>query len=198
MPRSSYKTHQLQQREEDIMRVAARLIGERGYSHVSMDDIAAEVGISKPTLYRHFKSKEEMVTQSLVHGISRIEGYIHNATGSPIERLEQIMRQIFQSSAEAEKHSMMLPREVAIKALHSANQIDEQRHRVNDQLFTLLEEARQQGQIDPTIPDFMIVGVMFSLLSVLDAPAIYGHSDTDIDPIIDQTVRIFLRGIAPR
>ncbi len=39
---------------------AARLFAERGYSATTVDDIAAEAGVSKPMLYRHFESKKEL------------------------------------------------------------------------------------------------------------------------------------------
>ena len=44
-------------RRREIVTAAARLFDERGYHHTSMDDIAAAVGIKKPTLYHHVPSK---------------------------------------------------------------------------------------------------------------------------------------------
>ena len=48
-------------RRSEIIDAAARLFEERGYHHVSMDDIAAAVGIKKPTLYHHVRSKSQIV-----------------------------------------------------------------------------------------------------------------------------------------
>lgn len=39
---------------------ATRQFCQRGFHHASMDDIAAEAGVSKPTLYRHFDDKRSM------------------------------------------------------------------------------------------------------------------------------------------
>ncbi|CAM2851534.1 TetR/AcrR family transcriptional regulator [Skermania piniformis] len=44
-------------RKGQILRVAARAFSERGYHPVGVDEIAAEVGISGPALYRHFANK---------------------------------------------------------------------------------------------------------------------------------------------
>jgi AcrR family transcriptional regulator len=41
-----------------MVAVAMRMFGERGYASVSMEEIAAEAGVSKPMLYAYFDSKE--------------------------------------------------------------------------------------------------------------------------------------------
>jgi TetR/AcrR family transcriptional regulator, cholesterol catabolism regulator len=48
-------------RRAEIVRASARLFDERGYHTTSMDDIAAAVGIKKPTLYHHVQSKTQIV-----------------------------------------------------------------------------------------------------------------------------------------
>jgi AcrR family transcriptional regulator len=45
-------------REQEILEAAERIFGERGYQGTSMDDVAAEVGVSKPLIYQYFGSKD--------------------------------------------------------------------------------------------------------------------------------------------
>ncbi|MDY3007381.1 TetR/AcrR family transcriptional regulator, partial [Anaerococcus porci] len=45
---------------ELILDKALFLFSKFGYSDVSMKDIANEVGIKAPSIYKHFKSKEEI------------------------------------------------------------------------------------------------------------------------------------------
>jgi AcrR family transcriptional regulator len=47
-------------REAQMVAAAERLFSERGYHGVSMDEIAAASGISKPMLYEYFGSKEKL------------------------------------------------------------------------------------------------------------------------------------------
>ena len=49
-------------RKEEIIRVTLELASQNGLSSVSMSQIAERIGIRKPSLYNHFKSKEEIVT----------------------------------------------------------------------------------------------------------------------------------------
>jgi AcrR family transcriptional regulator len=53
-------------RRDEILDAAAGLFAERGYHGVSIDDIGAAVGMSGPGIYRHFASKEDVLSQMLL------------------------------------------------------------------------------------------------------------------------------------
>lgn len=59
MPRSAARTRRL------ILDAAYGLFRRRGYSRVSMDEIAHATRVTKRTLYYHFKSKDELLTAVL-------------------------------------------------------------------------------------------------------------------------------------
>jgi AcrR family transcriptional regulator len=45
-------------REREMLEVAGRLFGQRGYHDVSMEEVAQAAGVSKPMVYAYFESKE--------------------------------------------------------------------------------------------------------------------------------------------
>ncbi len=47
--------------QKRILEVATRVILEKGFPNVKMDDIAKEAGISRPTLYLYYKNKEDLL-----------------------------------------------------------------------------------------------------------------------------------------
>jgi AcrR family transcriptional regulator len=49
-----------EERMEQTLKVAHKLFAERGYRPVTMDDVAAEVGVTKPLLYNYFGNKEQL------------------------------------------------------------------------------------------------------------------------------------------
>ncbi|MBD8507097.1 TetR family transcriptional regulator [Hoyosella sp. G463] len=57
-------------RREQLLRAAAQLVAERGFSGVRLEDIGAAVGISGPAIYRHFSSKEALLVE-LLSSVSR-------------------------------------------------------------------------------------------------------------------------------
>ena len=48
-------------RREEIIIITLKLASQIGLSNESMDQIAKQVGIKKPSLYNHFKSKDEII-----------------------------------------------------------------------------------------------------------------------------------------
>jgi AcrR family transcriptional regulator len=49
------------ERRQQIVKKAAELFDEGGYTSTTMDDIARVVGVAKPTLYHYFPSKDEIL-----------------------------------------------------------------------------------------------------------------------------------------
>ncbi len=53
-------------RRAELLEAAARLMARRGFVSVRLEDIAAEVGISGPAVYRHFAAKNEVLDELLL------------------------------------------------------------------------------------------------------------------------------------
>ena len=64
-------TQVMKARRDAIMRGALEVILDRGYSSVSMEQIAEHVGNSKATLYKYFASKEDLLEEALLDKAKR-------------------------------------------------------------------------------------------------------------------------------
>ncbi|NUR89942.1 MAG: TetR/AcrR family transcriptional regulator [Nonomuraea sp.] len=60
------------ERREQILGAATRAFAARGYAATSLDDVAAEAGISRVILYRHFESKSELYRAILERAGARL------------------------------------------------------------------------------------------------------------------------------
>src|SRR4051812_25266653 len=104
---------QLQKRKQETLDVAIRLLMERGYSNLNMDELAEEVGISKPTLYQYFNSKEELIAQAMFRMFEKLEQRISDGSEEPpLEQLEQFLRLMLKSRLE--KRNLMAQVDVEI------------------------------------------------------------------------------------
>lgn len=67
----------VQTRKEEIIKTAAKLFKEKGYSAVTMRDLAAAMGIKAASLYNHITSKQEILKAIIV---SLAEEFTHEMT----------------------------------------------------------------------------------------------------------------------
>ncbi|TDN61406.1 TetR/AcrR family transcriptional regulator [Paraburkholderia sp. BL10I2N1] len=65
-----------------ILDTAARLFRHEGYASTSLRDIAAECGVTTGSIYHHFGSKEEIVTEVLRIGVVRVAEEVRRAVMS--------------------------------------------------------------------------------------------------------------------
>ena len=55
------RDEQRRQKRMAVLRTGARLFNERGFDRTSLDDIAAELNVSKRTLYYYVKNKDDIL-----------------------------------------------------------------------------------------------------------------------------------------
>lgn len=58
---SRLRRQEIAEREAQMVAEARRQVSEHGYFGLNMDKVAAAVGLSKPTLYQHFRTKEDLL-----------------------------------------------------------------------------------------------------------------------------------------
>ena len=86
-----------QQREAKrnaVLQAAAQLFNERGFHATSLDDIAARLNVSKPTLYYYVKNKDEILLQCVSQGLEMtLEGIeaSRRAGGNAVDQLRACM-----------------------------------------------------------------------------------------------------------
>ena len=82
-------------RKEEIVRVAAQLFKEKGYTAVTMRDIAAKMGIKAASLYNHITSKQDIldaVIISLAEAFTNGMQSIKSSNNNTIDKLKQIIQ----------------------------------------------------------------------------------------------------------
>ncbi len=81
------------ERRSRIVRAASRLFAERGFRAVSMEELAAEAGVSGPAVYRHFASKEAMLAHLLIDVSEQLleQGTEHALSESPTRAMESLI-----------------------------------------------------------------------------------------------------------
>src|SRR5919204_2509743 len=84
------------ERRAQLLAVARRAFGKAGFHGVSMDEVAKEAGVTKPILYDHFNSKEELYVALLDADADALEQRVRSALQAPTGNRERI-RNSFQA-----------------------------------------------------------------------------------------------------
>lgn len=95
-------------RKVQIIRAAARAFSERGYYPVGVDEIAAEVGISGPALYRHFTNKYALLVAAAEEGARHLLTVAQTADDArldPAQRLDALIRAISEHTIEIRREA---------------------------------------------------------------------------------------------
>ena len=69
------------QRREQILAAATRAFARSGFAATGLDDIAAEAGITRVILYRHFDSKAELYQAVLDRMCARLDAHVEEPVG---------------------------------------------------------------------------------------------------------------------
>lgn len=85
----------IETRKEEIIRVAAKLFKEKGYSAVTMRDLASAMGIKAASLYNHINSKQQILKEiiiSLAEEFTQGLQDIQKSNKSNIDKLKDIVK----------------------------------------------------------------------------------------------------------
>ncbi|MCH4023630.1 MAG: TetR family transcriptional regulator [Acetobacter sp.] len=80
-----------QETQARLIVAAMRLLSERGYESVTVDDIAGDAGVSRRTLFRYFPGKDEIVL-AWTQGMTGVLAETIRATPSSIDAREAMIR----------------------------------------------------------------------------------------------------------
>jgi AcrR family transcriptional regulator len=82
-------------RKTEIINVAAKLFKEKGYSAVTMRDIAQAMDIKAASLYNHIKSKQEILVLIIIEiaeEFTSVMDEVVNSNDSAIKKIERIIQ----------------------------------------------------------------------------------------------------------
>ena len=167
-PPISLKERQREERAALILQAAYDVLVERGYYEVSMDEIAARVGISKGALYLHFAGKEALLARLLEQEIAGYLALIDQVANERLTvraRLERILRETYASIHGRHQFLLML-RSMDWNKSAVWDRLEKQipLTALRERLTTLFEEGQRSGELDATIATPIMVSLFLSLM----------------------------------
>jgi AcrR family transcriptional regulator len=195
------RERQREEREQLILQAAHELIVEKGATAVTMEDIAAKVGISRAAIYLHFPSKEDLIVELMERGMRAFVESLNatiDAPGTPRERLQAVIELIFQSHddrqafGEVFQNREMMHR-LAEKRASLAGHWEEPMRRIGE----VLEEGKAAGEFDPTLPTPIMLSILNGLFASQRLQRTLPGEHLPAEVVAKYVSRFFFKGVAP-
>jgi AcrR family transcriptional regulator len=153
-------------KRERIVSAAVDLFYDSGYEHTTLEAVAERLGVTKPFIYAHFKSKTELLAEICGRGIGSslraIDGVLAINT-TPTEKLRKLGQLFVASVLENQKPIGIFTREEKNLTPRDFKRISEMRRSFDAKLTGLLNVGLRRGEFrmaDPAITTLAIDGIV--------------------------------------
>jgi AcrR family transcriptional regulator len=190
--------HSRDVKREAVIRAAARAFNARGYHNTSIDEIAAALNVTKPTIYYYVANKEQLLLECILTGLERVLEPFRRPRAPSVsarERLNEIIRHYAQAIASEFGGCMVRAEDLGL-APESMARIKELKSEIDQSIRRLLDEGARDGSIstpDPKMTAFALAGALNWI-----AHWFRENQSMTAAEIADAFVRIFNDGLTPR
>lgn len=169
----------LEARELAITASVNRLLSEKGFDAMTVDEVAAEVGIAKASLYKHFSSKEELACAAMVQAMQKAQAFLENLNqqnevgdlvdskrvSSPCVALNKLMattRWTLQLKLAGEMPTLPSQNSSLRATLMASRPYMDGLMTVSDLLGSWIVQAQKEGFMNPALPPIAILYTLYA------------------------------------
>jgi len=197
-PRKRLRQSQFEQREAAILDATNRLLAGRGYDAMSMDDIAAEVGIAKGSLYKHFESKEALAAAVMVRLLTQTEAALSGLPQqtSAIDQLKALLRWTLHQRLAGGVPHLPSTSPALQQALFASRSYMDQLTRLSDQIGAVILQARAHGSLHAHLRDEFVLYTLYARTCDPTLDFLKAGGSMDDEAIVEQIVAGCFHGLA--
>ena len=162
----SFKEQVLRVREDAIIASVNRLLADKGFDLMTVDEVAADVGIAKASLYKHFPSKEALATAAMVRLMERAQAVVDRQAAredaSAHDRLQAITRWALEVQLAGEMPTVPSQNSSLRAELMANRPYLDAIMRVSDVLGGWILQAQADGDIDARLPPEVVLYTIYA------------------------------------
>ena len=152
-------------KREALLLAAVRMFNERGFHATSLDDVAASLGVSKPTIYHYLGNKDQVLLECVTFGLEQLLTAAEASRREPgqgIDRLRSFLRRYGEINMGDFGRCVICTGEEALSP-ESATRFRALKRRIDTAMRQLIEEGVADGSVaarDPKLLAFTLAGAL--------------------------------------
>lgn len=199
-PKVSFKSQMLLARHDAIIQSVNRFLAEKGFDAMTVDEVAADVGIAKASLYKHFPSKEDLAAAAMASVMRRAQSFLDALPpeSSAMEKLRAVVKWTMGLKLAGEMPSLPSQNSSLRTTLMKNNDYMDGLMDVSDRLGAWIEAAQAQGDISAKFPAIVVLYTLYAracdpVLEFLKMGDLFGN-----DEIIEYVLGTCFDGLRTR
>lgn len=167
-------------RKEEIIYTATKLFKKKGYSAITMRDIASEMGIKAASLYNHIKSKQDILSEIIISlALDFTDGMkdLKKSDKNSIEKLREIISLHVKITSQNTNGMASLNNDW----MHLEEKLDyylSLRLKYEEDFREIIKKGIDKGEITASNPEI----TLFSMLSTLRSLYLWIPKKEEINP----------------
>jgi AcrR family transcriptional regulator len=188
-----------EQKREAVLRAAVRMFNAQGFHATSLDDVAASLGVSKPTIYHYLGNKDQVLFECVTRGLEQLNDAadaVRAVPGTGLDRLRSFLRLYAEIIMDDFGRCVIRTADEALSP-ESAARFRALKREIDNALRAMISDGVADGSIEAT--DIRLTA--FTLAGALNWPARWHRADgggLSSDAVASQMVDILTNGLAPR
>lgn len=189
VPHAFDRAGQRDRKRKAVVRVAAAAFNATGFANTSMEEVAARLGITKPTLYQYFRSKQEILYECHLLAVQHGEAGLREAASCKGSGLDCVLvyAERYMAGFFDDLGTCTVLLDVASLEEDNREEILRRRATVSDGVEMLLKSGIADGSVSKCDPK---LGALF-IFGVVNWMPVWYHTDGRNSP--DEIVALYSR-----
>ena len=200
--RLSFREKVLRAREDAIVASVNRLLATKGFDLMTVDEVAADVGIAKASLYKHFASKEALAAAAMVRvlniALQRAAELQADASLDAFDKLKAITRWALQTQLAGEMPSLPAQNSTLRSALMADRGYVDRLIEFSDRLGEWISAAQASGRMSRALPPEVVLYTLFARACDPVPGVLRAGGSYDDEQLIEWVLATCFDGLAAR
>jgi AcrR family transcriptional regulator len=163
-PKLSFKQQQLIVRENAIVDATNNLLAKKGFEMMTMDEVAAEVGIAKASLYKHFPSKEALAAAAMIRLLENTLAFVRGLSSeqAALDQLKSVLQWALEIRIKGGLPTLPSENTSLRETLLNNTRYISRLMDLNELMGQLIERAKSDGTIRKDLPTEVVLFTIYA------------------------------------